>query len=224
MLSNMNPEVIDHVRVALTRVQRGTYLLEALDLVSELLGILSEMKRTSAAWQDHGDSLDVELPDQANPDRDRFAALIRAKLTEHREYFASLEAFLGGWARLSLLFFPSHGDISGAKFRAERAEELKRYVGVGDESALADRELRNAWMHFDERLDAAMLDGSFRERQRFVSSSRSAQHVGSTLRLMEMDTLVVYYRDHKGGTRRISLRDLEPELRDLYDRILALIP
>jgi hypothetical protein len=104
---------------------------------------------------------------------------------------------------------------------SRRVEAVRR---VGDQSALADRELRNAWMHFDERLDAAMHDASFRERQRFVSSSQSAQHIGSTLRLTEMDTLVVYYRDHKGGTRRISLRDLEPELRDLYHRIPAPIP
>jgi hypothetical protein len=109
MLSTMNREVIDHLWVALTRVQRGTYLLEALDLVSELLRILSDMKRTSEAWQQHEDLLDVELRDQANLDCDQFAALIQAELTEHREYFASLEAFLAAWAGCRCCSFQAAG-------------------------------------------------------------------------------------------------------------------
>ena len=67
-------------------------------------------------------------------------------------------------------------------------------------------------MHFDERLDAAVSGGTFGNRHSFVRSERAGHYVDNTLRLVEVDTLVVRYLDRRGQARAVDLRATKQEL------------
>lgn len=63
----------------------------------------------------------------------------------------NLEAVLAAFARVSLFLFPE----KSAKPRTrDRGEALRTRLGITEAHPLARRDLRNHWMHLDERLDA----------------------------------------------------------------------
>jgi hypothetical protein len=93
---------------------------------------------------------------------------------------------------------------------------LQAILKVDDQHPLADRELRNSWMHFDERLDAAIVGKTYGDRHRFVQSSKASEFVGKTLRLMEIDTLMVRYRKQDGTQGSADLRATRGELERLW--------
>jgi hypothetical protein len=67
-------------------------------------------------------------------------------------------------------------------------------------------------MHFDERPDSAMVDGTFTGRRYFVRSTEAAPLVAGAIALLEMDTLVVHYRTRDGRVAALKLRDLHGEV------------
>ena len=91
-------------------------------------------------------------------------------------------------------------------------EVIRAALAVAPRSILADRELRDSWMHFDERLDRAFLTETFRERHRFVRSSKAAALIASTVTLLEVDTLVVHYTNRAGAPASLDLSLLEQAL------------
>lgn len=108
-----------------------------------------------------------------------------AQIAVQGDLFTEFEAFLAAFARLSLLFFPQvrKGDPD-ANFKNKRSEKLRAIFNVQSDGVLSDRDLRNAWMHFDERLDAAIANGQFGDRQRFVVAARAGVYMKTTLRLL----------------------------------------
>lgn len=60
-----------------------------------------------------------------------------------------LQNILHQFGCISRYFFPARGTA----IHADRAAQLRRAFGIPDDSPLADRALRNALEHFDERLD-----------------------------------------------------------------------
>jgi hypothetical protein len=74
------------------------------------------------------------------------------------EMRVAMEGFLTAWARTSLLLFPATPERKrDAKESAEaRGSTLRQILEVDGDHPLSDRGLRNAWMHYDERLDAAL--------------------------------------------------------------------
>ena len=73
-----------------------------------------------------------------------------------RDMLAAIEGILSGYARISLFFFPER--MSG-DFGKRRGEMLCTQVGIDGKHPLANRELRNHWMHLDERLDREIRNG-----------------------------------------------------------------
>jgi hypothetical protein len=121
-----------------------------------------------------------------------------------------MEAFLAAWARLSLLFLPTQ---TAGKEGENRGDVLQLILDVDvSTSPLADRVLRNAWMHFDERLDQAVRAGTWGSRHRFVRSSEGQKAATLAVRVIEMDTLRVHYRDEKGNFHSTDLRALRSHL------------
>lgn len=70
-----------------------------------------------------------------------------------REMQIAIEGILSGYARVSLLLFPAKS--AGVRAQA-RGESLCGYLGIDADHAFGNRDLRNHWMHLDERLDAAL--------------------------------------------------------------------
>jgi hypothetical protein len=111
-----------------------------------------------------------------------------------------------------LLLFPLAGNEKTSEFRKSRGEGLRKVLGVGNDSPLADRELRDSWMHFDERLDAAVSSGKFGNRHGFVRSERVEDYVDNTLRLVEVDRLVVHFRSREGKAQAVNILGARDEL------------
>ena len=170
---------------------------------------LDALDDASSAWQQKRDQLDQqELKAYYHFDREGFAETLRGQTQEQGMFFDGVEALLAAWARLSLLLFPIDGRDANADFRRERGKAVRKRLAVGDDSVFGDRELRDAWMHFDERLDHAIIHKAFGSRQRFVEARLAGPHVADTIRLLEVDTLVVGYRSRDGAPRRTNLRSL----------------
>jgi hypothetical protein len=151
----------------------------------------------------------------ADLDQSTLANSLQSQVHDQARFFDSLEALLAGWARLSLLLFPSSRKGSGSEFRIARGIRLRAALGISESSVFADRELRDAWMHFDERLDTAVSGGTFGNRHSFVRSERVRDYINNTLRLMEVDTLVVHYRSRHSEARSADLRALRRELLEI---------
>jgi hypothetical protein len=63
----------------------------------------------------------------------------------------TIEGILSGFARISLFLFPER---STGQFGMERGHRLRELTTVAMDHPIANRELRNHWMHLDHRFDS----------------------------------------------------------------------
>jgi hypothetical protein len=193
----------------LTWKQLAPFLKEVREVTGTLLFHLDTLQRASTNWLQATAVANAVAPDG---DREQLAGALDQQVDEQTRLFDALEAFLASWARLSLLIFPLSGNDEVTEFRKARGEGLRKLLGVTNESALADRELRDSWMHFDERLDAAVSAGKFGNRHSFVRSERVGDYLENTLRLVEVDKLVVHFRSRDGKSRSVDIPGARKEL------------
>ena len=208
--------------MTLERIQLWTYLLEVREVSEVVLWRLSEVRDASDRWVRVKDSEDAELQSYdigAGLDEAVFQSALRERQQLQFQYFAALEAFLAGWARLSLLLFPLEGKGPDAASRAARGRAIRDELGIAASTILADRELRDAWMHFDERLDRALFGGTFGERYRFVRSTKANQLIQSTIILLEVDSLVVHYTTRSGSRASMDLNRLEQAVSEVRESL-----
>jgi hypothetical protein len=127
----------------LTTDQAKHYLFEVIR-EAELVGF--QFRRFQAAAEEWLKADAVEPPT---------GKALFASSESEREMLASLEGVLSGFARISLFFFPERqaGDRGQA-----RAAMLRELTGINDSHPLAKRDLRNHWMHLDERLDRVLAE------------------------------------------------------------------
>ena len=145
-------------------------------------------------------------------------AVLSGQVNAQRLVFDHLDAFLGAFARVSLLVFP----VSSTDFAKGRAATMQSCLQLSETSLLADRELRGSWTHHDERLDFAVETGTGASGQIFTRSTEAtASKLDTFLRVVELDTLVVRYRARKGEFRSANLRKVYEELLALNDRRVA---
>jgi hypothetical protein len=117
--------------------------------------------------------------------------------------FYHLQAYLGAVAILRLTLWPTHGS-------KERGADLRYCLHVADDSPLRDHAIRDAFAHFDERLDSAIAEGL----RAWVDINAYADvddgsHPG---RLRHLDP----------ARMRVSMRGIELDLRPLHEAVLAL--
>jgi hypothetical protein len=82
-------------------------------------------------------------------------AVLRTGIESEQEMEEAIEGILSGFARISLFLFPSP---SAGPLGSERGERLRQVLAVAADHPLANRELRNHWMHLDERFDQRLLE------------------------------------------------------------------
>jgi hypothetical protein len=68
---------------------------------------------------------------------------------EH-EMEEAIEGILSSFARISLFLFP---EKSTGEFGKERGRRLRELTGVTENHPIGNRDLRNHWMHLDDRFD-----------------------------------------------------------------------
>ena len=65
--------------------------------------------------------------------------------------WTAISGLLSAWARASLILFPTRGS-------KERGRVLRELIGVDADDEFRHRDLRDDWVHFDERLDEALAE------------------------------------------------------------------
>ncbi len=197
--------------VRLTGKQLWPYLRELQSVCDGALAHLDRAERMAAEWTTMQATLDaqesVDVPGHAEAIKLQTAA------------FDAVESALPLWARASLLIFPVAGSGPLAAFRAQRGAQLQQLLGLTPQAPIENRDLRDAWMHFDERLDRLVQAGEYGELQRFTTSQEiTARLKKGALRLFEMDRLVVHYRHRDGSLREVNLHDLKAAVADVQAR------
>lgn len=93
---------------------------------------------------------------------------------------------------LSRYFWPSPARNKKNKYqkslRMERGEYLRKLYQISDDSPLANREIRNAWEHFDEKLDTYLLShlaGQFFPTPIIGSHELADDPVGKIFKLLD---------------------------------------
>jgi len=199
----------------LDRRQTVQYLFEIRDELLAALWHFEQLQGAAKRW--------LELDDAwraADEEEEAEAASAHESIRQQAFIFDALEAFLSAWARVSLLIFPVIGRGPMAAWRDERATTLQNVLRVSDLRIIEDRDLRDAWMHFDERLDDMVKEGKIPLRQRFARSDEvTDQACNTTLRLIEVDTLRVHYRGRDGSLCTADLRALHAALVTLRERL-----
>jgi hypothetical protein len=195
------------------RSQLAPFIYELRETIATALFRFEELETAAKAWLNH-DEVSGRLAegDSEQANVEAFDAALAASGLEQLRMFEALEAFLAAWARVSLILFPTAGN-------QQRADCLREAFEVDSGSILADRELRDSWMHFDERLDVAVAGGRWNNRHRWVRSEVAKLAQRSALRLFAVDTLVIYFRDRRGHTIERDLHNAVGALRHLRDNL-----
>jgi hypothetical protein len=189
----------------LSRQQTIPYRLEISDLVRSAQWRLEEFTRACETC--------VRAAQVADADTSLDPKVFYERGMANREVFDSLEMFLALWARLSLFFFPA----AKSDFAKTRSATLQLLFDINNTSPLADRELRNSWMHYDERVDLGVEKGELPGGQRFTFAKDTTELARRrTLRLIEIDTCVVHFHDQAGNLISRKLPDLKPVLEELW--------
>jgi hypothetical protein len=95
------------------------------------------------------------------------------------DYLVSIiQEAVGHAAALSRYFWPSpqgrKNQPNLTRLKKERGKKLRHSFGLTEDSPLYNRDLRNAWEHFDERLDV-YLQSNMQLRRKKVKILRSSQ-------------------------------------------------
>jgi hypothetical protein len=197
----------------LTRLQIAPYVRELRDTINSCLFRIDQLEQVAQESLRLDAQLQQEVEDGDQLDRVRF----QAKINSQTHVFDHLDAFLGTYARLSLLIFP----IAKNHFSRARGRTLQECLKRPATSDLNERGLRDSWAHFDERIDQASVAGGATNGQTFRRSAEVNEKTKRMyLRVVELDTLLIHYRNRDGRTASTDLR----KLRSSIEALNAILP
>lgn len=193
-------------QILLTQLEAIPYRIELRDTVNAGLYLFDALVAA-------GNEV-VRAQDKANASRD--AADRSAQLRAQAHLFDTLESFLTAFARVSLLIFP----VSRCPFAQKRGATMQQCLAQDySSSPLNDRDLRDSWMHHDERMDSAVEARRSASGQTFTrSGERIDSETDAHLRVIEADSLVIHFRDRAGAKRSRNLYEIAAALRDVGAR------
>lgn len=182
------------------------YVSEVRDLVDALLYRFDSIESARAVWLQYETVATIQATNPIDDfSHEAFSSALNSTRTQQTVIFDAFEALLAAWARLSLLFYPigSSGDLG--EWRKKRGELLRVAMSVPAGSLLSNRSFRDSWMHFDERLDQAYLDGWLGNRQQFVKTAGVPTAIKHSVRVVDIQALKFHYRSKNGETESVSL-------------------
>lgn len=138
-----------------------------------------------------------------------------------QQFWYSIGAFLTSYGNISKAFYPPSPPRDGklSKFIVnKRGQELKAILGLDEPSLFADREMRNDFEHFDERIDEWFY---LSKDHRLVDSSIVPESL--LTQYSPEDTLRNYVlRDFVEGKYVLKFTTREVDLNDVVDAIKKL--
>lgn len=191
------------------RISALMYLSEVRDLVWGIRDALAALAEARRVWMEqHRISSEEAASPPESFNRERFQSALETSRGAQTDAFLMTEALMARWARLSLLFFPLVPKREAGSWRDQRGEVLRSLIAVPDDSVLADREARDAWMHFDERMDEAAQAGRLGNRQQFVDSTGVASALNVCPRVIDMEGGVLHFRKRDGQVAFVTFDEM----------------
>lgn len=130
------------------------------------------------------------------------------------EVLMALDGFLAAWSRASLILWPAPRGPAALRARAEaRGAYLCEMMRIDESHVLHDRELRDHWVHYDERLDAA-LEEYGANVQSLDFTTRLLPQGGFVMWQFDLSALELTFR----GEHRYQLVTLFDAVEDLRSR------
>lgn len=129
---------------------------------------------------------------------------LKNQATEADYLVSVLQEAVGHAAALSRYFWPSPSGTKKSQLqnlKKKRGEFLRNLFGLNENSPLYDRDLRNAWEHFDERLDIYFIEniaGMFYPLSMIGSHTEADSPIGHVFKLLdpEEECLVLMNRKY----------------------------
>ena len=131
-------------------------------------------------------------------------------------FWFAIEAMLGALANISKVFFPMRRASAQVE---QRCKLMREAFGVPDDSILKDRAIRDAFQHFDERIerwDRQSLRHNVISRVLGPAGSVSAD-IGDTFRHYDPATAVISVM----GREQLNLKGLYDEVGGVIERVAA---
>lgn len=138
--------------------------------------------------------------------------LINRSITD-KQFWYYVQGFLEGTANVSKLLF------GASRSSSEDREELREYLGVSEDSIIRNREIRNAFDHYDERIVRWYANS---EQKNFVDTTigpyESIQGVVDSDRFRGYDTKrnVITFRGEE-----LEVQPITDELMRIYNNLLG---
>lgn len=217
----------------LNAVAAQMYMSEVRELIASLLILLEDLAAARVEWLEDRATARSQADAKRHSDFDRetFHRALQGSGQQQAKIFATLEAALAAWARLSLLFYPLNGSGQTGQWREVRGDVLREVAGLPEATLLENRSFRDSWMHFDERMDLAVQHGWLGNRQEFVHTSQVPSAVERSVRVIDVETLTLHYRTRTGAIESVRVEDMRRVLEDLQrsmdgsgERILKRLP
>ncbi len=201
-----------------TYLQMVPYLRELDESVDAALYQLSLLEARAQEWIALDESLAREVGSREF-NREAWQNDLQESATKQSHIFDAIEAFLAVWMRISQLIFPTVKSAEVGSFKDQRAKVLQDALALEFSDRIANRDLRDAWMHVDERLDEAVQAGVIGNRQRFMRGPVQPRDIETSLRLINVDSLDVHFRGRGSPQKYLvaNLRDMGEALRALRD-------
>lgn len=198
---------------SLDRVGASMYLSEVRDLVVGLSGTIVRLRDAGHEWV----RLRAISSEEANApaaqfDTERFNDALLESGNIQGDAFELVETLLSRWARLSLLLHPTPGRDENSDWRVERGRLLRLLVDLPSDTLLSKRDVRDSWMHFDERLDLAYRGGWLGNRQQFTDIRGVDAATRVSVRVVDMESGAIHYRTRDGTIASVTLADMEKAL------------
>lgn len=206
------------------------YLSEIRELIDSLRFRIQRLQQARDAWLAHESVASTQIatvPDAF--DQQAFADALNAGVQQQTTIFDAFEALLASWARLSLLLHPISGKGAMSQWRSERGNKLRDLLQLPPDTLLASRTFRDSWIHFDERLDSAVVEGWLGNRQQFVKTAGVVNAVKHSVRVIDIQALAFHYRTRDGLPEHVAIDEmltcidlLRMEPSELGPRVLSL--
>jgi hypothetical protein len=224
VLTDTQSDTPDELRLRpLDRVGASMFLTEAINLSHYILYLIQEAEDARGEWLEN-DTIAASHARASDKDFSHsiFMQAGQNTVSAQGKVFEVFEATCAAWARLSLLFFPLEGRSKGKSvhdsWRLGRGMALQRILALDPTSLLADRDFRDSWMHFDERMDLAFQQRWLGNRQQFTRTSGVEAAAARSIRVFDMELLEFHYRTKDGKRERVLLSALKGCIHDLLGR------
>jgi hypothetical protein len=180
---------------------------------------LAQLTRAAERWSRARATAAGEASEQRHFDHNRFTEVLHRQGEQQTLAFDALESALATWARASMIIYPVETGGEPSAFRRNRGAHIRALLRLGSANIIGDRELRDSWVHFDERLDQVVQQGRWGNRHQFTTQAEIEAGKAKGIRLFALDTLTIYYLRRTGQRSSQTIASMQASLDEIIGNL-----